>query len=131
MARATTELDRKIGKKILKLRVAMGLSRDVIAKYIGVTHQQVAKYESGDDRLSVSRLLEIAKALKTDPSYFYSDLADKPYEDIVEQSRNRMILELARNLQVIDSKEIQDAILQLTRKIAGQLKTNNEDKNDN
>ena len=76
MTRAT-ELDKKIGKGILDLRLSKGLSREGVAKAIGVTHQQLHKYEKGVNRLSVGRLLEIAKALKADPAYFYSDNTNK------------------------------------------------------
>lgn len=121
MPRAT-ELDKTIGKKILELRLAMGLSRENIANDIGVTHQQIAKYESGTNRLSIGRLLEISEALETDPSYFYSDLISGGYKSASNNHRIRMNLELARNLQNIDSKEVQDGFLQLTKNIANQFK---------
>lgn len=128
----STEFDKQIGKKILKLRLAMGLSRDDVAKDVGVTHQQFTKYESGMNRISVGRFLKIAKALKTDPSYFYSDDSVNEYhDDAEEQPRIRMNIELARSLQAIDSQEIQNAILQLIKKISNYLKTSKKDKNEN
>jgi len=120
MPRAT-EIDKKIGRKILELRLALGLSREDVAENLEVTQQQIAKYESGKNRLSVSRLLEIAAALDAEPSYFYSDLTDTPNSGELDY-RIRMNLELARNLKNIDNKDVQDTFLQLTKKIGDQLK---------
>jgi len=97
-----TEIDKKIGKKMLELRLSKGLSRDSMAEAIGVTHQQIAKYESGFNRLSVGRLLEVAKALDADPSYFYSDLVVD--EDVIDSPRSRMNLEIFRSLNSIEDE---------------------------
>jgi len=121
-----TEIDKKIGKKMLELRLSKGLSRDSMAEAIGVTHQQIAKYESGFNRLSVGRLLEVAKALDADPSYFYSDLVVD--EDVIDSPRSRMNLEIFRSLNSIEDEYIQNGFLQLIRKVASHIKTKKEDR---
>lgn len=60
-----------IGKKIYNLRLGQKLSRNNLASSIGVTHQQLHKYEKGINRISIGRLLLIAKALNKPISFFY------------------------------------------------------------
>jgi len=50
------EIDKFIGNKIYSLRLAKGLPRQELSKVIGVTHQQLQKYENGSNRVSASRL---------------------------------------------------------------------------
>lgn len=58
-------VDVHVGLKVKNRRLMLGLSQDELAEAIGVTFQQVQKYERGTNRISVSRLAEIAIALKT------------------------------------------------------------------
>ncbi len=53
----------KIGKRICALRKSKGLSREELAFRIGVSHQQIFKYEIGESRITVDRLIAIALAL--------------------------------------------------------------------
>ena len=57
------KIDKFIGLKIYSLRLAKGLPRQQLSKVIGVTHQQLQKYEKGSNRVSASKLALIAKAL--------------------------------------------------------------------
>lgn len=65
-------LDNRIGTKIRYRRWFLGMSQGELAKYIGVTSQQVQKYETGINRVSASRLWVISLALNVDPSFFFS-----------------------------------------------------------
>ena len=58
-----TEVDKYVGERIYSLRLASGWSRQQLSESIGVTHQQLLKYEKGTNRLSIGRLMLIAKAL--------------------------------------------------------------------
>jgi transcriptional regulator with XRE-family HTH domain len=60
----TGEIDIKLGANIVKHRLVAGLSRKDLAEQVGITHQQMQKYENGINRISVARLYEIAKVLK-------------------------------------------------------------------
>ncbi|MCD8570391.1 MAG: helix-turn-helix domain-containing protein [Alphaproteobacteria bacterium] len=62
--RRSTFLDKEIGQRIKALRKQRGLSQSRLAQAIGVTFQQVQKYESGKNRLSVGMLVEISQALQ-------------------------------------------------------------------
>ena len=79
------EVDKFIGGKIYSLRLAKGLSRQQLSKVIGVTHQQLQKYEKGTNRISVGRLVLIAKALSKEISYFYEGLDSTDQEPVMTQ----------------------------------------------
>ncbi len=57
------EMIEKIGKRICTLRKSKGLSREELAFRIGMSHQQIFKYEIGESRITVDRLIAIALAL--------------------------------------------------------------------
>lgn len=58
-------------------RKEMGVSQERLADSLGITFQQVQKYERGANRVSASKLWEIATALKTPVAYFYDGLGDR------------------------------------------------------
>ena len=74
-------LDKFIGQRVRKLRVVKGLSQEKLAEQLGITFQQVQKYEQGTNRISVSRLIYISKALGTPIDYFFKNLSLKPSQD--------------------------------------------------
>lgn len=63
MQKSPTEVDRQVGARIAHLRKAAGLSQNALGTAIGVTFQQVQKYETGRNRIGAGRLTEIAKLL--------------------------------------------------------------------
>jgi transcriptional regulator with XRE-family HTH domain len=62
--RAATAVDAYIGTQMRNRRAILGLSQEVLGKKLGVSFQQVQKYEKGINRVSAARLFEICKALK-------------------------------------------------------------------
>ena len=62
--------DKQIGFCIRKLREANSLTQMALGERIGVSHQQIQKYETGQSRISVFRLQQIAAALNTPLQYF-------------------------------------------------------------
>jgi len=62
--RSTTDIDREIGTRIRTRRLEIGMSQETLAGEIGVTFQQIQKYEKGVNRVSASTLVRIAHALK-------------------------------------------------------------------
>jgi transcriptional regulator with XRE-family HTH domain len=58
-------------------RKEMGVSQERLAEALGITFQQVQKYERGANRVSASKLWEIAGALRTPVAYFYDGLGDQ------------------------------------------------------
>ncbi len=67
-------VDRHVGLRIRMRRKEMGVSQERLADALGITFQQVQKYERGANRVSASKLWEIAGALKTPVGYFYDGL---------------------------------------------------------
>lgn len=67
-------IDVHVGKQIRNRRSLLGLSQEALAKSIGVTFQQVQKYERGTNRVSASRLFSFSKILEVSIDYFYDGL---------------------------------------------------------
>lgn len=70
-------IDVHVGRRIRMLRVWRDVSQMALAGAIGVTFQQVQKYEKGTNRVSASRLTDIAAVLDVTPSYFFEDMPDR------------------------------------------------------
>lgn len=64
MPRRITPLDKEIGGRIKRMRRNLGLTQENLAQLIGVTFQQVQKYETGKNRISAAMLKEISKTLQ-------------------------------------------------------------------
>ncbi|CAO4183405.1 helix-turn-helix domain-containing protein [Methylorubrum aminovorans] len=67
-----TEQDRVVGQRIQVLRKARGLSQGALGSAIGVTFQQVQKYENGSNRVGASRLSDIARVLEVPVSALFA-----------------------------------------------------------
>jgi transcriptional regulator with XRE-family HTH domain len=74
----TTEIDTLIGYNLRYIRLSRSETQKAVADYIGVTFQQVQKYEKGMSRISASNLFLIAKMLKVDIGEFYKDIYKRP-----------------------------------------------------
>lgn len=104
----TDKIDKVIGTKIHELRITLGLSRQQLAAKIGVTHQQLQKYEKGTNRVSAGRLMAIAKALGKSTGFFF-DNAEEGHEALPSQHQ-RMCIEVSRNFMRIKDPNHQNAI---------------------
>jgi len=69
-------IDRHVGDRLKFLRVKAGLSQQAIAQKVGVTFQQVQKYEKGSNRVSASRLYEFTRVLGCEVQDFFSGIPD-------------------------------------------------------
>ena len=88
-AKQVVAVDRFIGARIRRRRQELGLSQTELAKELGVTFQQVQKYESGFNRVCAARLFEIARVLCVPILAFYPE-AEIPAEDPVLRDRQRL-----------------------------------------
>jgi transcriptional regulator with XRE-family HTH domain len=68
------EVDLHVGVRFRQLRKARGLSQHKVAEALGLTFQQVQKYERGINRISASKLYEAAQAMDVDVRYFFEGL---------------------------------------------------------
>lgn len=80
-------LDEYVGKRLKLRRVMLHMSQDELASMIGVTFQQVQKYESGANRVSASRLFIISKVLQVDVGFFFYGL-EKEIPQVVDAFNN-------------------------------------------
>lgn len=72
--RAANAIDRKVGQRVRSRRLEIGMSQERLAELLGVTFQQVQKYEKGANRISASRLYFAAKILGVPVQFFFEDL---------------------------------------------------------
>ena len=66
-----------VGQKVRTQRLNVGVSQEKLGDALGVTFQQVQKYEKGTNRISASRLMQIAAALKVAPTSFFEGAPGK------------------------------------------------------
>jgi transcriptional regulator with XRE-family HTH domain len=110
------KIDKIIGQKITRLRIDKGMSREELARFIDVTHQQLQKYEKGINRISVGRLVLIAQALESPIQYFYENLEKE--QEYMPTQHQRMCIEVSRNFMKIVNGEHQSAINSLVKSLA-------------
>lgn len=78
MTREANAIDRKLGERVRARRLSVGMSQERLAEALGITFQQVQKYEKGVNRIAASRLLYIATALDWPVAKFYRGLTVTP-----------------------------------------------------
>ncbi|GAB4358400.1 MAG: hypothetical protein Kow00114_10560 [Kiloniellaceae bacterium] len=67
-------IDVCIGSRLRLRRLAMGFSQETLARALGITFQQIQKYERGSNRIFASRLFHLARVLRVPVAYFYQGL---------------------------------------------------------
>lgn len=92
MSRKADEVDQKIARRMLAARKAARMSQQVAGEHIGVTFQQLQKYENGSNRVALGRLYGLAKAYKVPMSFFFEGLEPTGDKDPLAQI-NAMLLE--------------------------------------
>jgi transcriptional regulator with XRE-family HTH domain len=75
-SRKNTYLDSHIGKKLRERRLELNLTQEQVGEAIGITFQQIQKYEKGLNRISSGALFKIATFLKINIAYFFEGLSD-------------------------------------------------------
>ena len=99
----TPEAEVAIGARVRALRVAAGMSQSTLAEVIGVSFQQIQKYEKGKDRISASTLQVLAAALGIHPGSFFDDEMPSPSGDVPNV---RIALKEAAGLQRISDPKV-------------------------
>ena len=67
-------VDQHVGKRIRHRRWLVGMTQQQLADQVGIKFQQIQKYETGANRVSASRLWDIAKSLQVDISFFFEGI---------------------------------------------------------
>lgn len=129
-------IDLHVGGRLRLRRIILGLSQQDLGSSVGVTFQQVQKYEKGLNRIGASRLYEFSKVLKTDIAYFFGDMEgensavpalheqeDTPFrsETLAGETlagNEKDVLLLIRYYKSVDDPQMRKKILSLVRGVA-------------
>ncbi len=130
-------VDIHVGRRLRLKRTILGMSQESVGKEIGVTFQQIQKYERGINRMGASRLYDFAKALGVTVSYFFEGYGEYVNEAGIplgagepesarfehEKVNNRETLEVMRAYYRIKNPAVRKRIIELVKAFA-------EDSND-
>jgi transcriptional regulator with XRE-family HTH domain len=111
------EIDVHVGQRVRQRRVLCGLSQTELADAIGLTFQQLQKYECGMNRISASKLWQISQILDVPVQWFFKEFSD--VKDVEKEAfhMKRETLELVRNYVAAPS-DVQKKFLSLVKSIA-------------
>ncbi len=105
----TTDRDTELGKKMRFFRRMQGLSQKQLAQELGLSFQQIQKYEAGTNRISAAKLEQMSAVLGIPLSYFFEQsLEDSEYLDILQ---DKSVVKLARLYTKISSKRLRNLLL--------------------
>jgi transcriptional regulator with XRE-family HTH domain len=117
-------VDLYVGGRIRMRRRTLGVSQEKLADDLGLTFQQVQKYERGANRVSASKLYEIARSLSIPVAYFFEGLNDPVSGGVADQGADAILhdflmtqegVELASLFPMIRRPRIRRRILDLVR----------------
>jgi transcriptional regulator with XRE-family HTH domain len=112
----STTANRLIGTRIRERRTMLGLSQRQLGELVGVTYQQVNKYEHGINSVSAALLYKIAHELSTPLEWFFEGLEQ---DERQLPPRQRMLLDVMRNFGEVQNEKYLAAVTELTRALAG------------
>jgi transcriptional regulator with XRE-family HTH domain len=128
-------VDVHVGQRVRLRRTLLGLSQEKLGAAVGLTFQQIQKYERGANRIGASRLYEFSKILDVPVSYFFEEmpgelathagrfkagLRDHDQEDIERDPLiKRETLELVRAYYRVPSARARKRLFELTKSLAG------------
>ena len=128
--KAPNPVDKYVGSRVRMRRIMLGMSQEKLGEAIGLTFQQVQKYERGANRIGASRLFELSKVLDVPVSFFFDDMNSEtsggrvpgvseasPDFDSKDLSK-REILELARAFDRIKDEKVRKSVLELTKSLS-------------
>ncbi len=120
MPKQTTDVDRLVGIRITALRKARGMSQTALGNAVGVTFQQVQKYEKGQNRVGAGRLREIARLLEVPVSAFFEESESRAntQEDVFGFLSGNGAIDLLRAYAQIDDEQMRRDVLALVRSAA-------------
>ncbi|MEQ8823567.1 MAG: helix-turn-helix transcriptional regulator [Filomicrobium sp.] len=135
-ARRPNPMDIHVGSRVRLRRMLLGMSQEKLGDQLGLTFQQVQKYEKGINRIGASRLYDLSKTLGVPIAYFYEEapipalgMAEdqeeygdkKPSDDgVYEFLSTREGLELNKAFVKISDPRVRRTIVDLVRNLAGE-----------
>lgn len=126
--RSANPVDTHVGARLRMRRLILKLSQEKLGDMLGITFQQVQKYERGANRVSASRLWKLSQLLDVPVSFFFEGLAGGVHNDSFGEGEQSEIvydfikspegLELARTVAQIKNPVIRKQILDLAKSLA-------------
>ena len=131
-SRRANTMDAHVGARVRLRRVCLGMSQEKLGEALGLTFQQVQKYEKGTNRIGASRLYDLAQVLSVAITYFYDEaptdaLLSAPGPGFAERApepymtgflNSREGIELTRAFQRIGDPKVRRSIIDLCRSLA-------------
>lgn len=116
---SASEVDTIVGERIRRRRILSGLTQDQLGEALGVSYQQIQKYETGANRVSAGRLYLLAQKLDISPGWFFEGLHDSGQDaDDELTSSSRFAIDCVRNLAKIKDEKVRAAIQTMVRTLA-------------
>ena len=122
--KSPSPIDKHIGQRVRMRRALIGMSQERLGELLGITFQQVQKYEKGTNRISASRLHDVARVLGVEVPFFFQGSAEgapgkgeaaSPINDFLS---DREGIELAKAFIAITDPGVRRAIVELARATA-------------
>ena len=116
---SASEVDRLVGDRIRRRRILMGLTQDQLGESLGISYQQIQKYETGANRVSAGRLYLIAARLDVSPGWFFDPVkSDASSDDFDELGSSRLLMEFVRSFARIKDERLKTVLVSLVRAMA-------------
>jgi transcriptional regulator with XRE-family HTH domain len=94
MVKTSNIVDVYVGARLRMRRTMLGMSQSKLGELLGVTFQQIQKYEKGSNRISASRLQHTARVLEVSPAYFFEGApAESPEPGFAETSPQSYVID--------------------------------------
>jgi len=94
------KLDARIGNRVRLRRALLGMSQEKLARLVGLTCQQIKKYERGINRISAGRLWDIARILRAPVTFFFDDLHPTAHDGSSRPKSHDNILPSKQGMQL-------------------------------
>ena len=118
-AKRPNSIDLAVGRNVRIWRMAKGLSQAQLASRLGVTFQQIQKYEVGSNRIGTGRLVKLAAVLHVPISALFADTdAAEPSASLLALVSDRRSFRLARAFAAIPDNRCRLSLVNLVEKIA-------------
>jgi transcriptional regulator with XRE-family HTH domain len=133
-SRRANPIDKYVGERVRMRRMLLGMSQERLGEQLGLTFQQVQKYEKGVNRIGASRLFDLSQVLGVSIQYFYenmpaavsghhaaagfADQSGEPY--VADFLSSRDSVELNKAFARITDPRIRRSIVDMVRSVAGE-----------
>ena len=129
VVRGPNPIDAHVGSRVRLRRTLLGMSQEKLANALGLTFQQVQKYERGLNRIGASNLYKISRVLDVPVEFFFEDMSKSLAEDLIppkpedsfdmRQIGKRETVRLVRGFYSISDPEVREDIFSLIRRLGG------------